>query len=140
VTTLERKCGALVKNVGRWSTSSAPYASLVGDLQTHALQLKAAAELVARHIGDLVETGAPIVTTSGGGRMPMAVGDSVILRENRYNSEIHGANDFEIVSQHDRFFKIQSRATDETHYVPRQWIKRQDDGTKADRGDVGDLD
>jgi hypothetical protein len=130
VVTLERKCSALVKNVGRWHASDDEIGATITKLQAQLPNLKSVMGEIATCVGDLVEAGVKIETSGGGGggRTPMSPGDHVELRENRYEPSVHGANEFELIAVRGKFYEIRSREIGDVHFVPRQWLRRQAKG------------
>lgn len=125
VVTLEKKITAIIKNVGRWipPVDDAVIAAHVQGLQAAIGNVKSATEAVSENIGALYDAGFEAKSAARGGRSPLAVGNAVVLRDNRYEPAVHGANDYEVEAETGKFFKIRSRVDPSlAHHVPRAWI------------------
>jgi len=126
---LAKNLEALAKNVRGWrGESTADQADLIAALIESLEDMETANAVVSANLSGLRRSGyAPKGPAPG--RKPLAAGTEVMLRANRYDPEIHGANAFEVIAVHAKL--IQIRATGDlkaqSHYVPRNWLSVRDD-------------
>lgn len=132
--TLEKKIAAINRNVVRWiAPEDETLAMHVRGLQDGLPGMQAAVSVASEHIGALYDLGFEVKAVGRGGRAPLAAGDAVVIRDNRYESEVHEINDYEVVAEKGRLFQIRSRVNPELiHYVPRAWIMHAPSAGAAD--------